>query len=177
MTRSNETTVLAIDPGYDRLGVAVLKETAGKSALLFSDCIVTDKKNPHEKRLAIVGEAISELIKKWQPDALAIEELFFSKNQKTALLVSQALGVIIYEASRADVEVFYYKPIEVKVAVTGYGKSDKEHVTSMVPRLIKMDDDSRDQSGQLAKKKRHDDEYDAIAVGLTHLACRHQNGR
>lgn len=166
MIRSQETTVLAIDPGYDRLGVAVLKEIAGKPILAFSDCVVTDKKNTHDKRLAIVGEEIAKLIKTWTPEAVAIEELFFSKNQKTALLVSQALGVIIYEAARAGVKVFYYKPIEVKVAVTGYGKSDKEHITNMVPRLIKM-----------AAKKRHDDEYDAIAVGLTHLACRHQKGR
>lgn len=159
----NDEIVLAVDPGYDRLGVAVIKKTAGKPALLFSDCIVTDKKNPHEKRLAIVGSAISKLIKTWRPDAIAVEELFFSKNQKTALLVSQALGVIVYEASKSGAKVFYYKPIQVKVAVTGYGKSDKNHVTDMVGRLIKMDDGRPD-------KKRHDDEYDAVAIGLTHLA-------
>ncbi len=160
--KHSEHIVLAIDPGYDRLGVAVIKEENGKSTLLFSDCITTDRKNVHEKRLGIVGETISKLIQEWSPHSLAIEELFFSKNQTTALLVSQALGVIIYEATRSAVEVFYYKPIEVKVAVTGYGRSDKTHVTDMVSRLIKME-----------KKPKLDDEYDAIAVGLTHLACRH----
>ena len=161
--KTNESiTILAIDPGYDRLGVAILKEVAGKSSLLFSDCIVTDRKNVHEKRLGVVGKTISKLIETWKPNECAIEELFFSKNQKTALLVSQALGVIVYEASEHGVPVSYYKPIQIKVAVTGYGKSDKTHVTNMVPKLIKMD-----------AKKRHDDEYDAIAVGLTHLACRH----
>ena len=92
---------------------------------------------------------------------LAIEELFFSKNQTTALLVSQALGVVIYEAYKAGIPVVYYKPVEIKVAVTGYGKSDKTGVTNMVTRLIKIE-----------KTIKHDDEYDAIAIGLTHLACR-----
>jgi len=160
--KHSEHIVLAIDPGYDRLGVAVLREENNKTTLLFSDCIVTDRKNKHEVRLGIVGQTISNLIKEWSPHSLAIEELFFSNNQKTALLVSQALGVIIYEATRSTVDVFYYKPVEIKVAVTGYGRSDKTHVTDMVSRLIHMN-----------KKPKLDDEYDAIAVGLTHLACRH----
>jgi crossover junction endodeoxyribonuclease RuvC len=160
-----EYTVLAIDPGYDRLGVAVIKEVAGKPTLLFSDCTTTDKKLVHEKRLITIGETVAALLAEWKPTALAIEELFFSKNQTTALLVSQALGVIIYEAAKAGVPVTYYKPVEIKVAVTGYGKSDKNQITGMVGRLIKM-----------PAKKRHDDEYDAIAVGLTHLACRHHKG-
>jgi len=165
MQNNSEYIVIGIDPGYDRLGVSVIKEIAGKPTLLFSDCITTGKTLPHEKRLAVVGETISELIKTWKPTGLGIEDLFFSNNQKTALLVSQALGVIVYEAALSKTPVFYYKPIQIKVAVTGYGKSDKEQVTSMVDRLIK-----------LPAKKRHDDEYDAIAVGLTHLACRHYKG-
>ncbi len=165
----NDLVILAVDPGYDRLGVAILKEDSKtrKSTLLFSDCIVTDKKNQHEDRLAIVGREIAKLIETWQPSEIAVEELFFSKNQTTALLVSQALGVVIYESAKSGVKVFYYKPVEVKVAVTGYGKSDKSHVTSMVPKLVNMT--------ATGNKKRLDDEYDAIAVGLTHLACRQRN--
>lgn len=158
--------VLAIDPGYDRLGVAVIEEIKGKQTLLYSDCVTTDKKLPHARRLALVGEAIGELIKIWEPNVVAIEELFFSKNVKTALLVSQALGVITYEAARNGLKIFFYKPVEVKIAVTGYGASDKTHVLSMVPKLIKMD-----------AKKRHDDEYDAIAVGITHLASFRHYGK
>ncbi len=157
MTTKN--IILAIDPGYDRLGVAVIQEEKGKQTLLYSDCVTTDKKLPHAKRITAIGVAVSELIIAWQPGAVAIEELFFSKNVKTALNVAQALGVITYEASRAGLNIYFYKPVEVKVAVTGYGASDKTHVLSMVPKLIKMDN-----------KKRLDDEYDAIAVGLTHLA-------
>lgn len=159
-------TVLAVDPGYDRLGLAVMKESSNQTSLLFSDCVTTNAKLPHEKRLLVAVETIGSLIGTWHPDALAIEELFFSKNQKTALLVSQALGVIVCEAARWGLPVFYYKPNQIKVAVTGHGQSDKAQVTNMVNRLLK-----------LPMKKRHDDEYDAIAVGLTHLACRHSTGR
>ncbi len=164
MQHNRDIIVLAVDPGYDRLGVAVIKETAGKSALLFSDCVTTNKKSSHEKRLEVVGQAIAELIHTWQPNILAVEELFFSKNQTTALLVSQALGVIIYEAAKAGLGVVYYMPAHIKIAITGYGKSDKTHVTTMVTRLIKIE-----------KKVAHDDEYDAIAIGLTHLASRGRN--
>ncbi|HLP43807.1 MAG TPA: crossover junction endodeoxyribonuclease RuvC [Candidatus Nanoarchaeia archaeon] len=163
--KNDSTIVLAIDPGYDRLGVAILKQEKGKQTLLFSDCITTDKKLIHPRRLAIVGETIAELIQTWQPRAMAVEELFFSKNVKTALNVAQALGVITYEAAQAGLKIYFYKPVEVKIAVTGYGASDKTHVLSMVPRLIKMEN-----------RKRHDDEYDAIAVGITHLASYKQYG-
>lgn len=167
---NKDITILSIDPGYDRLGVAVLSEVAGKSTLLFSDCVQTSKKDVHEKRLETVGAAVAQIIETWKPEAVAIEELFFSKNQTTALLVSQALGVVAYEAARAGLPVFYYKPVEVKVAVTGYGHSDKSHVINMVPKLIKM-------GPETTGKKRLDDEFDAIAVGLTHLACRHTKER
>lgn len=162
--QNNDLIILSVDPGYDRLGVAVLKESAeqrSKPILLFSDCVLIDKKHAHSRRIEMVGKEIAKLISTWQPSEVAIEELFFSKNQTTALLVSQALGVIMYESAKSGADIFYYKPIEVKVAVTGYGKSDKTHIMDMVPRLIAME-----------PKKRHDDEYDAVAIGLTHLACR-----
>lgn len=164
--KKEDFIVLAVDPGYDRLGLAVIKESSGQNSLLFSDCVTTNPKLPHEKRLLEVGEKVREIIETWQPSGFAIEELFFSKNQKTALLVSQAVGVVVTEAARAGLPVSYYKPNQIKVAVTGHGNSDKSQVTNMVTRLVKM-----------TNKKRHDDEYDAIAVGLTHLACRHTTGR
>ncbi len=160
----SKNIVLAIDPGYDRLGVAVIEEIKGKQTLLYSDCVTTDKKLIHAKRLALIGAAVSELIETWEPKTIAIEELFFSKNVKTAMLVSQALGVITYEAAKRNLRIFFYKPVQIKVAVTGYGASDKTHVLNMVPRLIKMD-----------SRKRHDDEYDAVAIGITHLASYRQH--
>lgn len=152
--------IIAIDPGYERLGVAILEKVSGnKETLLFSECFKTLAKEKHEKRLVLIGEEISKLIKKHKPEALAIETLFFETNAKTAMKVSEARGVILYEAAKNGLMVKEFTPLEIKVAVTGYGKSDKSQVISMVNRLIKLD-----------KEIKHDDEYDAVAIGLTFFA-------
>jgi len=90
---------------------------------------------------------------------MAIENLFFNSNQKTALKVSEARGIIMYQALSGGLKVFEYTPLQIKIAITGYGRGDKKQVTDMLHHLIKID-----------KKIKYDDEYDAIAVGLTHLA-------
>ncbi len=151
--------VLAIDPGYDRVGVAVIEKEGGKEILIHSECILTDKNTDLSKRLFVVGTAIEHLLKTFSPEALAIETLFFNKNQKTAIGVAQARGMIIFLAQKAGCTVYEYGPQEIKVAVTGYGKSDKTAVIDMVKRLV-----SGVPEGVL------DDEYDAIAVGVTCLA-------
>lgn len=154
--------ILAIDPGYERLGVAVLEKAAtgrGKEALLYSDCFKTDAKLPHEERLALIGAELERLMDEYEPQAVCLETLFFSKNQTTALKVAETRGVILFLAARRGLKVYEYGPMEVKVAVTGYGKSDKAAVTTMVGKLVRIE-----------KKVAHDDEYDAIAVGLTCLA-------
>lgn len=152
--------LLAIDPGYERLGIAVLeKNPKEKERLLYSDCFKTDKKLPHYKRLGHIGSELEKILQEFKPQALCLENLYFSNNQKTALTVAEARGVILYQAAKHGLKVYEYGPGEIKVAVTGYGKSDKEQVTSMVPRLIKIE-----------KEIEYDDEYDAIAVGLTCFA-------
>ncbi len=151
--------VLALDPGYDRLGVAVIERGEKKETLLYSACIETDRKSDLSDRLFFVGTAVTKLIAKHTPDAVAIETLFFNKNIKTAIGVAQARGIIIFLAKKAGCAVYEYGPQEIKVAVTGYGKSDKSAVIDMVKRLIHN-----------APDKAHDDEYDAIAVGITALA-------
>lgn len=151
---------LAIDPGYDRCGIAVLeKDGSGKECLLYSECFETDRAQSLAERLASLGEHLEGLIALHQPTHLALEELFFSKNQKTAMGVAQAVGMITYLAVRGGLMVFTYKPQEVKIAVAGHGKADKRDVILMTERLL-----------SLKKAIKHDDEYDAIAVGLTHLA-------
>lgn len=155
--------VLAIDPGYDRLGVAILEKEAGKEVLLYSACVETDKKLPLVERLLAVGEAVEALMMKYEPTAVGIETLFFNKNQKTAIGVAQARGIIIYLALKHGCAVYEFGPQEIKVAVTGYGNSDKKAVFDMVQRLIP--------TVQAGAK---DDEYDAIAVGITCLA-HHRN--
>ncbi len=151
--------VLAIDPGYDRLGVAVMEYQNGKEHLIFSTCVLTDKKNELVDRLYTIGCTVSDLITLHQPDTVAIETLFFNKNIKTAIGVAQARGIIMYLAKKADCTVYEFGPQEIKVAVTGYGNSDKAAVFAMVTRLVPH-----------VPLHALDDEYDAIAVGITCLA-------
>ena len=147
--------ILAIDPGYERVGIAIL----GKDTLVFSECFKTSSKIPFSERLFLIGREIESVIKKYKPKLLAIEKLFFATNQKTAMSVSEAKGVIVYEAKKAGLKIFEYTPLEIKIAVTGYGKSDKKSVIDMVKKLIKINEN-----------KNSDDEIDAIAVGLTCFA-------
>ncbi len=151
--------VLALDPGYDRLGVAVLERQNGKEVLLYSGCILTDRTDVLTERLFTIGVAVQELLSTYSPTAVGIETLFFNKNTKTAIGVAQARGIIIFLAKQANCSVHEFGPQEIKVAVTGYGKSDKQGVIDMVKRLIIN-----------APEKALDDEYDAIAVGITTLA-------
>ena len=151
--------VLAIDPGYDRLGVAIMEYENGKENLLYSTCILTDKKASLTDRLYKIGQTVQSILSEYQPNTVALETLFFNKNIKTAIGVAQARGIILYLAKQAGCHVYEFGPQEIKVAVTGYGNSDKMAVFDMVTRLVPA-----------APKKALDDEYDAIAVGITCLA-------
>ena len=153
--------ILAIDPGFERIGIAVIdKKNEPKNLLVYSSCFKTSSKIPFHARLTLIGDEIERVIKKYKPAALAIEKLYFTTNQKTVMGVSEARGVIVYSASRNDLLVFEYTPPQIKVAVTGYGKSTKEGVMSMVPKLIEVKNNTNS-----------DDELDAIAIGITCLAC------
>jgi|SRR5579872_2795054 len=152
--------ILAIDPGFERVGIAVLeKEHRSKEKLLYSECFKTSAKLPYSERLFLIGQKIKDIVGEWRPGALVIEKLFFNTNQKTALMVAEARGVIIYEAGVANLSIFEYTPLQIKIAVTGYGRSEKGQVARMIPRLI-----------TITKKITSDDEFDAIAVGLTCFA-------
>ncbi len=152
--------IVSIDPGYERLGIAILEKTPkSREFLVFSECFKTSSKLPHHERLSLIGNRIKEVIKKYKPESLATEKLFFSGNQKTAMLVAEARGVILYTGSSLGLKVFEYTPNEVKIAITGYGRSEKQQIMSMVSKLIKID-----------KNIKSDDEFDAIAIGLTHFA-------
>ena len=154
--------ILSIDPGYERLGIAIIEKTQ-KEKLVFSECFKTSSKLSHPERLGLIKNRLDEIIEKFNPEHLAIETLFFSNNQKTALLVSEARGLIIGVCHSAGLEVYEYGPGEIKVAVTGYGKSDKSAVIKMIPKLIKI-------TPEKLSLMKHDDEFDAVAVGLTHCA-------
>jgi len=158
-TSMQNRRVLAIDPGFDRVGVAILEN----NQVLFSDCIVTDRKKPHESRLFEIGNAVREIIDIWKPKDLALETLFFNKNVSTAIKVAEARGVILYESQRAELEIFEYSPQAIKIAVTSYGKASKKQVEEMVKKLVVLPSQ---------KRIRLDDELDAIALGITHLATK-----
>ena len=151
--------VLGIDPGFDRIGVAILERDGSKQVLLHSECIITNKKDTHDQRLLALGTRIKEVISKWKPTELAIEQLFFNQNTTSALKVAEARGVIIFQAALAELAIFEYSPQAIKIAVTGYGKADKTAIENLVRNLIRM-----------PSTKVLDDEIDAIAVGITHLA-------
>lgn len=163
LTRSTPTRpkrVLAFDPGYERLGVAVLEREGSKEKLIYSDCIRTDAKLPFSERLGMLGAAAEVLIEKFAPDAIAIEEVYFENNAKTATKIARVAGMLSYISSRSNLPLFEYTPLEVKVAVTGYGKSDKAAIAMMVQKLV-----------TIPTKPRLDDEMDAIAIGITCLAA------
>ena len=151
--------VLAIDPGYDRVGLAILEKDSTGETLYYSECLETDRNKSFNDRLLDIGNKIENLINLHQPDTLAIETLFFNKNIKTAIGVAEARGVIIYLAKKYNCAVFEFGPQEIKIATTGYGKSDKKAVIDMVKRLVKN-----------VPQNAIDDEYDAIAVGITCIA-------
>ena len=150
--------VLAIDPCYDRLGIAVLEGDPSRPTLLMSVCVMPAK-GLREERLACVSRAITDVITTYSPDVLALETLFFSKNVKTAISVAEARGAILAAAGLARIPIIECSPQQVKVAVTSYGGSSKGAVGAMIPRLL-----------TLPKRKRLDDELDAIAIGVTALA-------
>lgn len=151
--------VLGIDPGYGRCGMAVVEREDGKDVLLFSDCVETKPADEFARRLSDIVGKCSKLIGTYEPDALAIEKLFFNANQKTAMRVAEARGALIECATERGVEVFEYTPAQIKSATSGFGRADKKQIASMLRLLIKID-----------KHIRHDDEYDAIAIAIAHLS-------
>ncbi|MFM2330671.1 MAG: crossover junction endodeoxyribonuclease RuvC, crossover junction endodeoxyribonuclease RuvC [Candidatus Parcubacteria bacterium] len=150
--------ILAIDPGYDRLGIAVVEGNASKPILVWSTCI-TPPKGETVERLAHISRAVTDAISTYAPDVVAIETLFFNINKKTAIGVAQARGAILAAAGLASLSVVEYSPQQIKSAVTGHGGADKTAMARMIPKLL-----------TLPTKKRLDDELDAIGIGITALA-------
>jgi len=153
--------ILAVDPGFDRIGLAIMKLEKDRPKILFSQCFKTDSKKARAERLLAIGQEIKSVIKKWQPETLAIETLFFNTNITSAIGVAEARGVIVYEATDAGLKMFEYSPQAIKIAVTSHGQASKTQVASMVKKLVTLPE---------RPLKRLDDEIDAIALGITHLA-------
>ncbi len=153
--------ILGIDPGYERLGIAILEKKSDerKERVLYSECFNTPRKLSFPERLGLLGKEVNKILKKYQPDVLAIETLFLTTNHKTVMKVAEARGVVIYECIQAGIKIFEASPPQIKIATTGYGKANKEQVMKMVKLLVEIDN-----------TKKSDDELDAIAIALTAFA-------
>jgi len=152
--------ILGVDPGYERLGLAILDgDGRGGGTLVWSGCTRTSPKAPHPERLAAIFDSVAATIAEHRPSLVVVEKLFFSVNAKTALLVAEARGAILAAAAKAGVAIDEPSPQEVKLAVSGYGASDKVSVEKMVRLLVPG-----------LREDALDDEVDAVAVGLAGLA-------
>ena len=149
--------ILGIDPGYGITGFGLIEAQRGQSQLLRCGAITTPAGMDFSARLEIIYNDMTELLKLAHPDAVAIEELFFGHNVTTAIGVAQSRGVILLATRQAGVELFQYKPMQVKQAVVGYGNATKHQVMDMTKRLLHLE--------QLPKP---DDAADAIAIALCH---------
>ncbi len=147
--------ILGIDPGTATTGFGVIEVTAGTAKFVDAGVISTPKTDPMPARLQTIYEELSGLIKQHDPDLVAVEQLFFARNVTTALTVGQARGVVLLTASQAGKKVVEYTPLQVKMAVTGYGQAGKDQVQQMVKNILK-----------LKSIPKPDDAADALAVAL-----------
>ena len=152
--------IFGIDPGFDRLGVAIIDKHGQLEDLVFSDCLLSSKKDSLSARMMFLANQLEHIIIRHKPNHIAIETLFVTKNQKTAMRVAEMRGIILYICNKHNIEVFEYQPAQVKMAITGFGRSDKRDIAFMVAKILRLD----------KGRKRLDDELDAIAIALTHSA-------
>ena len=149
--------ILGIDPGYGITGFGLVEGNRNQYTLLRCGAITTPAGMDFSARLEIIYEDMRKLLEISQPDAVAIEELFFGQNVTTGIGVAQSRGVILLAIRQADVPIFQYKPMQVKQAVVGYGNATKHQVQDMTKRLLRLE-----------KLPKPDDAADAIAIALGH---------
>lgn len=149
--------VLGIDPGIAITGWAVISEEKGKVKLLSSGAVTTSHRLSTSLRLLKLHKSLNVLIHNYHPDTCALESLFFNTNAKTALIVGQARGVIQLALAQSKIPIIEYTPLQVKMALTGYGRADKNQIQQMVKTIL-----------GLPKILTPDDIADAAAIALTH---------
>ncbi len=148
---------MGIDPGYAIVGWGVIQYEGGRFHAQGFGAVTTEAGTPFLQRLNQIYEQITAILTQFEPDALAIEKLYFQNNQKTAIEVAEARGVILLAAERCSVPVFEYTPLQVKSAVTGFGQAQKPQVMEMTRRLLRL---------QAVPKP--DDTADALAIAICH---------
>lgn len=157
--------VLGIDPGTATTGYAVVEKGRKDVRLLSCGVVKTEKTKDSAVRLKEIFESLNRLIKKWKIEELAVELVFFNTNAKTVLAVGESRGVVKLAAARSSIPVFEYTPLQVKMALTGYGRAEKKQVGEMVRREFKL---------KVVPKP--DDAADAVAIALTHCYSRKTAG-
>jgi crossover junction endodeoxyribonuclease RuvC len=151
--------VLGIDPGIAITGYALVEPSRrGSGRALEYGCVRTPAKTELSSRLLTLYQGLCDLIDKYQPDAMAVEQLFFNRNTTTAFMVGQARGVALLAAAQSKLSVAEYTPLQVKQAVVGYGRAEKQQVQQMVKVLLNM-----------TEIPRPDDAADALAIAICHL--------
>ncbi len=153
--------ILGIDCGTAITGWAILEskgKTNAKIDLVNCGIIETNKLSPMEHRLENIGRSVVELIEEFQPDHLAIEAIYYFKNAKTVITVSQARGVVVYESCKAGLKCYNYTPLEIKQTITGYGRAEKSQMIFMINKIFKLNG-----------KIKQDDAIDAVGVGYCHF--------
>ncbi|MCF7795782.1 crossover junction endodeoxyribonuclease RuvC [Patescibacteria group bacterium] len=148
--------IIGIDPGFARTGYGIIQKTGNKIQYINHGLIETFKKDNFCVRLEKNNKELDKIIKKYKPDYMAIEKLFFAKNTKTALKVAEARGVILLTAIQNKLKIYEFSPIEIKLALTGYGRASKDQIQEMVKIILNMQ-----------TKPKQDDSADALAIAIT----------
>lgn len=149
--------IIGIDPGTGILGFGVIDFQPSEVVLIDAGVIRTSKEQSDSERLKIIYDELSSVIKENKPDIMSVEKLFFAKNITTAMTVSQARGVVLLCAEKAGLDIYEYTPLQIKQALTGYGRADKKQIQEMVRTVLK-----------LKEVPKPDDCADALAAAITH---------
>lgn len=157
--------ILGFDPGLATLGYGAIKSERGKNEMLDYGVLLTPKEENLPVRLAMLEEGIKKVIHQFKPDEIAVEELFFCKNVTTAINVAHARGVLLLTAVKECGRMYEYTPLQIKQALTGYGRADKNQIQQMVKTFLR-----------LPKIPKPDDAADALAVALTHAQTNKMGG-
>jgi crossover junction endodeoxyribonuclease RuvC len=156
--------ILGIDPGTATTGYGVIEQKGGNVSLVDYGVIITEPNQPLEHRLEKLYDQLEDIIDEYNPEEIAIEQLFFSANVKTAMAVGQARGVILLATQKAGVPMTEYTPNQVKNGICGYGSADKKQIQKMVKMLLKLDETPQP-----------DDAADALAIAICHSSARKYN--
>lgn len=159
--------ILGIDPGLATLGFGIINKKGKKISVLEYGCIETFPGPTDGERLKSINNQLNKIIKEYQPEIIAVESLFFFKNLKTVMPVSQAKGVVLLTAAKKNIPVYEFTPLQVKMTIANYGRAEKKQVQQMIKTMLCLEEKPKD------KLKRKDDATDALGIALCYaLGCK-----